>query len=239
MKHKTPSLLTTLALAALMAASCDQVHENVLQSYPTGEPMLVALETGKKENPTRVGEKMYYQNGQLQFEKKFKGKPEVPDGIWNYYWDNGQLFATGDFTQKHDFGSNWHFYNRNGAPYYDGQLDSIVVSDMGLYGTPSTVSFFSGKHQDVVQFYSNFTVRSTERLGNDMRQGKVYFYFPNGKIQVEANFVDGLEEGPYIVYHETGVPFYQGTCEKGQRVGIWEFYDKEGNLVERKDYSQK
>jgi antitoxin component YwqK of YwqJK toxin-antitoxin module len=108
-----------------------------------------------------------------------------------------------------------------------------------MFGTPSTVSFYSGNNQDVVQFYSNYTVRSTERLSSNMRQGKVYFYFPNGKIQVEANFADGLENGPYIVYHENGVPYYQGVYEQGKRVGIWEFYDKEGNLIEQKDYSKE
>ena len=39
--------------------------------------MLVVLEKGKKDNPTRIGEKMYYQNGQLQLEKQFSGKPET------------------------------------------------------------------------------------------------------------------------------------------------------------------
>lgn len=236
MKHKS---IIPLFMAALLMAACNPVREKVLEYYPSGEPMLIALEKGKKENPTRVGEKMYYQNGQLQFEKTFSGKPEVPDGTWNYYWDNGQLFATADFSQKHDYGSHWQFFNRNGGPYYDGKLDSVVVSDMGLFGTPSTVSFFSGENQDVIQFYSNYTVRSTERLRNHMRQGKVYFYFPNGKIQVEANFVDGIEDGPYVVYHETGVPYYQGTYEKGNRVGTWEFYDKEGNPLQKKEYTKK
>lgn len=238
MKHRIQTI-AAIFLATLLASSCNRVREKVVQSYPSGEPMVVILEKGKKQNPTRVGEKMYYQNGQLQFEKKFSGKPEVPDGIWHYYWDNGQLFASGDFTQNHQFGSNWVFFNRGGGPYYDGQLDSAVVSDMGMFGTPSTVSFFSGNHQDVVQFYSNYTVRSTERLGGGLRQGKVYFYFPDGKIQVEASFVDGLQDGPYVVYHENGVPYYQGKYEHGKRVGIWEFYDKEGNLVERKDYSNE
>jgi antitoxin component YwqK of YwqJK toxin-antitoxin module len=236
MKYRTTTILT-MTLAALLACSCNQVREKVVQSYPTGEPMLVVLEKGKKDNPTRIGEKMYYQNGQLQLEKQFSGKPEIPDGIWNYYWDNGQLFATGDFTQNHQYGSNWVFYNRNGGPYYDGKLDSVSVSGMGLYGTPSTVSFYSGNNQDVIQFYSNYTVRSTERLSKNMREGKVYFYFPNGNIQVEANFVNGQEEGTYIVYHENGVPYYQGKYAQGKRVGIWEFYDQEGNLVEQKDYS--
>lgn len=233
---KTLSII--ILATTLLATSCNRVKERVVQTYPNGKPMLVYLEKGKKKSATRVGERMYYENGQLQFEKKFSGKLEQPDGIWNYYFDNGQLFASGDFSQNHQYGSHWQFMNRNGNPYYDGKLDSVYVTDMGSFGTPSTVVFCSGIHQDVIQFYSNYTVRSTERLTNNKRSGRVFFYFPNGNIQVEANFADGLEEGPYIVYRTSGTPYYQGNCSKGKRVGIWEFYDEEGNLVHTIDYSK-
>lgn len=227
-----------LVLTAFFYSSCSRVREEVVQAYPDGSPMVVYLLKGDKNDPTRVGERMYYSNGQLQLEKKFSGKPETPDGIWTYYFDNGQPFATGDFSVKHDFGSNWEFFNRNGGLYYDAPTDSVYVADMGLYGTPSTVVFCSGRNKDVIQFYSNFTVRSTERLTDEKRNGRIFFYHSNGNTQVEANFVDGLEEGPYIVYRESGLPLYQGNYSHGQRVGIWEFYDEEGNLVQTQDYSK-
>ena len=233
-----PARLILIAAATLLISACNPVRERTVQSYPSGKPMLVFLEKGDRKDPTRIGEKMYYENGQLQFEKTFSGKPEIPDGTWKYYFDNGQLFATGDFSRNHEYGSNWTFYNRNGGPYYDGILDSVLVTDLGMFGTPSTVVFCTGIHQDVIQFYSNYTVRSTERLTNNTRNGRVFFYFPNGQIQVEANFVDGEEEGPYTVYHDNGVPFYQGNYEHGKRTGIWEFYDSEGNLDHTTDYSK-
>lgn len=230
--------LILIAIAVILIGACNPVREEIIQTHPNGKPMLVFLVKGSKKDPTRVGERMYYENGQLQFEKTFSGKPEIPDGTWKYYFDNGQLFATCDFSQNHEYGSNWEFYNRNGGPYYDGKLDSVHVTDMGMFGTPSTVVFCSGIHQDVIQFYSNYTIRSTERLTNNARNGRVFFYFPNGNIQVEANFVDGQEDGPYIVYHDNGIPFYQGSYEQGKRTGIWEFYDKEGNLSHTMDYSK-
>lgn len=233
------TVLTILVAASMLLGSCDKVRKEVVQTYENGKPMLVYLVKGKKDNPTRVAEQMYYENGQLQFEKKFTGKPEQPDGTWNYYFDNGQLFASADFTKNRQFGSDWVFFNRNGNSYYDGRLDSVYVTDMGMFGTPSTVVFCSGKHQDVIQFYSNYTVRSTERLTDQKRSGRVFFYFPNGQIQVEANFVDGLQNGPYIVYRENGIPFYQGTYAEGKRIGIWEFYDENGDLENTIDYSKK
>jgi len=236
---KKISFKTTLAFLAVMilVSACDPVREEVIQSYPSGKPMLVFLLKGNKKDPTRVGERMYYENGQLQFEKKFTGKPEIPDGTWNYYFDNGQLFATADFSSNHDYGSGWVFKNRNGGPYYDGKLDSVYVTDFGSFGTPSTVVFCSGPHRDVIQFYSNYTVRSTERLTNDARNGRVTFYFPNGNPQVEATFVNGIENGPYTVYRSNGIPYYQGNYSEGHRVGIWEFYDEQGNLENTIDYS--
>lgn len=239
MKSMSIKTLLPLLLAALLVISCNRVREQVVQTYPDGKPLLVFLVKGDKKSPVRVGERMYYENGQLQFEKTFSGMPEQPDGVWQYFFDNGQLFASGDFSSNHEFGSNWQFFNRNGGPYYDGKLDSVRVSDMGLLGTPATVVFCSGPHQDVIQFYSNYTVRSTERLTAGQRNGRVFFYFPNGNVQVEATFVDGQEDGPYIVYHQNGIPFYQGNFTKGQRTGIWEFYDEQGNLEHTIDYSKK
>ncbi len=234
MKRLFPILLAVL----MTLSSCNRVREEVMQKYPDGKPMITFLLKGSKKDPTRVGERMYYENGQLQFEKKFSGKPEMPDNEWSYYFDNGQLFASGDFSKNHEFGSNWTFFNRNGNPYYDGKLDSVYVTDLGMFGTPSTVVFCSGVHQDVVQFYSNYTVRSTERLTNGARSGRVYFYFPNGRTQVEANFDNGQEDGPYIVYRENGIPYYQGNYSHGERVGVWEFYDEEGNLAHTMDYNK-
>ena len=229
---------TAILIAAIMLlSSCGRTREEVIQAYPNGNPMLVFLVKGDKKDPTRVGERMYYENGQLQFEKKFTGKPETPSGTWNYYFDNGQLFATADFSTRHDYGSHWAFYNRNGEPYYDGKLDSVYVTDLGMFGTPSTVVFCSGTHKDVIQFYSNYTVRSTERLTHDQRNGQVFFYFPNGNPQVEASFKEGVEDGPYIVYRDNGIPYYQGQYANGRRTGIWEFYDEEGNLARTVDYT--
>lgn len=232
----TTKLFVLVLTTTLFFSGCRRVHEKVVQSYPDGTPMLVYLYKGSEKNPTRVGERMFYNDGTLQFEKKFSGKPEQPDGIWNYYFDNGQLFASGDFSHNHEYGSNWQFFNRNGGAYYDAKLDSVYVNDMGMFGTPSTVVFCSGANQDVIQFFSNFTVRSTERLTNGVRNGHIIFYYPGGKMQTEANFVNGVEEGEHIVYHENGVPYYRGMYSEGKRVGIWEFYDEDGELVETKEF---
>ena len=137
------------------------------------------------------------------------------------------------------FGHHSDIVYTHGGDYYDNTCDSVYVTDMGMFGTPSTVVFCSGHNQDVIQFYSNYTVRSTERITDGRRNGRVMFYYPNGNPQTEAYFVDGKEEGDYTVYYENGIPYYRGTYTGGQRTGVWEFYDREGNLADTNDFSAR
>lgn len=241
MRLSHPSHLLSLGtcLLLLLFSSCSQTFDKVVQSYDSGKPMLVYTYKGSEKEPVLVAEHMYYEDGKVQFEKLFKGTEESPDGVWKYYFDNGQLFASADFSRERQFGNGWQFFNREGNPWYDGQLDSVYVTDLGMLGTPTTVVFCSGDKRDVVQFYSNFTVRSTERLVNGKREGRVVFYYPGGSPQAEAFFVNGVEEGTYTVFQPNGIPYYRGQYTGGERTGVWEFYDNEGNLVNKKDYTKQ
>lgn len=222
--------------AAMLLVSCGGTFDKVVQSHDNGNPMLIYTYKGTEKAPVLVAERMYYDDGTLQFEKLFSGHPEHPDGIWKYYFDNGQLFASADFSHETRFGQDWQFFNRDGKPYYDAPYDSVYVTDMGMFGTPTTVVFCAGIHHDVIQFYSNYTVRSAERLTNGRRNGRVIFYYPGGIPQTEGYYVDGVEEGSYTVFHPNGVPFYRGQYTAGKRTGLWEFYDEEGNLTNTKQY---
>ena len=230
--------LFVFVIVFVIFTSCGKTFDKVVQSYDNGAPLLVYTYTGSEKEPVLVAEHMYYEDGQVQFEKHFKGQPEQPDGEWKYYFDNGQIFASADFTHERQFGRGWQFFNREGQPWYEGPLDSVYVTDLGMFGTPTTVVFCSGANHDVVQFYSNYTVRSTERLVNGMREGRVVFYYPGGMIQTEAYFEHGVENGSYTVYQSNGIPYYRGQYTNGQRTGTWEFYDNEGNLAHTQNFNQ-
>ena len=248
-KMKRISLLVFSFYLLVSLASCSRTFDKVVQTYDNGNPMLVYTYKGSEKDPILVAEHMYYNDGQMQFEKHFKGNDATPDGIWKYYFDNGQLFASANFTRDTRFGKDWQFFNREGNPWYEGLNtgggsnvnpdtgpDSVFVTDLGMFGTPTTVVFCSGTNKDVVQFYSNYTVRSTERLVNGKREGRVIFYYPGGLPQAEAFFENGVEQGSYTVFQPNGIPYYRGQYTNGKRTGVWEFYDEEGNLANTQDY---
>jgi len=85
----------------------------------------------------------------------------------------------------------------------------------------------------VAEYYSN----QQERLGGGMkdgkRDGKWYAFFPDGSVQVDAFYIDGIEHGDYIVYRENGNPYFKGHYDHGICDGTWRWYDENGNQTKK------
>ncbi len=64
-----------------------------------------------------------------------------------------------------------------------------------------------------------------------VKDGPAFAYHKNGKIQTEAFYVKGKEQGEYKVYREDGTPLYEGYYNMGERDGEWKFYFKHGQVA--------
>lgn len=226
------------ALIALLAVSCGRVKEEVVLTWPNGKPQLVNLYKEHKGQRTLVGEKMFYQNGQLRASKHFAGSNQQPDGQWQYFYPSGDLFAQGQFDAQHPLGAQWTFRTSKGKPFVDGAVDSVSVLELSELQIPSTVAFHQGDTASICQFFDNFDLRSQGMLSGNKRVGHWFFYYPGGTVQEEAVFIDGVQNGRFNVYRENGVPYYIGYYINGQRAGIWEFYDEQGNLSGTKNFDR-
>lgn len=225
--------------AAVLLAACTnsgKEFEQVMSTWPDGSNQLVYVMKGNEKDAAKIGERMYYSNGQLQYEKHFSGKDSHPDGKSLYYYPTGELFASGDYSSNHTTGADWQLLDRQGNPYLQGDYDSLVINDYSELGTPATVVFHQGSTQFIYQFYSNCTLRSSGKTVDSKREGPWLFYHPNGLLQTEATFVGGRENGKYTVYRDSGIPYYCGLYDNGRRIGEWEFYDEEGNIVQRQKF---
>lgn len=118
------------------------------------------------------------------------------------------------------------------------QYDSMRVIEVGVDGHPVTVAYFKGSEQLWLQYYSTMQLRSRGLVKDGLREGRWVFYHPNGLVQTECTFVNGLEDGSYRVFRDNGAPYYVGRYEKGRRVGTWEAYDQEGNLAGTQNYDE-
>lgn len=233
MKYK-PILL--LALTVALLSSCHRTRNEVIEKYPNGKAKLVYQVQGKDENKQRVGEKMYYEDGQLRWEKHFRD--EQPTGIWRYYYGNGQQFAQGDFGTNHRYGAAWQFSTAKGKALREGTFDSVTVTAFTPEMFPTTLAYH---HQDSIwayEYYEDLSLRATGQIVGNRRDGHWIFYYPTGVTQAEAIYADGVENGMHCAYRENGTPYYRGAYINGQRAGAWEFYDQDGNLCGTKNFDK-
>ncbi len=232
---KLHSVLLCAAVATLLFA-CQNRHKEVVSVYPNGQNELVYQMDGAKDQPQCVGEKKYYEDGQLRWEKQFKDN--APTGTWKYYYGNGQLFAQGEFSAQHPRGNKWIINTADGRALHTTACDSVVVTAFTPDMFPTTIGYYSGDTIYAYEFYEDIALRGTGRLVNGERDGNWVFYFPNGIKQAEATYVNGVENGMHSVYRENGMPYYRVAYVDGKRSGTMEVYDAEGNLSGTQNYDK-
>ncbi|MGX8713493.1 MAG: toxin-antitoxin system YwqK family antitoxin [bacterium] len=152
-----------------------------------------------------------------------------------YRSDDGAVVATCQYSGHDSLHAVWQFKDANGNPLV-ANYDSLRIIERGPEGHPQTVCFHIGNEQRWMQFYTTMQLRSEGKVVNGQREGAWTFYYPDGIKQCEATFVAGLEEGPYHVYRENGVPYYIGQYHNGERTGTWEIYNPDGSLAGKQEY---
>lgn len=229
-------LTIILSATAILCASCSKTEQREVSHWPDGSPKLVKTIKTAGDKETLVGERAYYENGNLHYEKHYKNDGETPTGKWIYNYRSGKQFAIGDFDKGAQSGDDWTILDTLGNPYMEGEFDSVKVAELGDGETPASVVYCKDSVRTLVQFYSDGSLRCKGQTVNGKRHGVWTFYYSNGMVQTEAHFSEGKENGMYTVYRETGIPYYRGAYINGQRSGVWEFYDEQANLVQTKNF---
>ena len=81
--------LTSVSLALLLLLSCSSTEEIVATKHINGNPEVVVYMQGKGQDAEKVMEKVYYENGQLEYVGRYQNGLE--HGEWIYYYQDGTL----------------------------------------------------------------------------------------------------------------------------------------------------
>ncbi len=65
---------------------------------------------------------------------------------------------------------------------------------------------------------------------NHKRTGEWISYFEDGRIKSRTTFKDGKTDGKIEVYRKNGTLFYEGYYKQGLKEGIWHIYNDSGKL---------
>lgn len=89
--------LIPLAGGLFLATGCS-THRYVASKFPNGKPEVVLYLQGKGEAAVKVMEKVYHENGKLDYVGRFQDGKE--QGEWNYFYEDG----TRKYTEHWDKG---------------------------------------------------------------------------------------------------------------------------------------
>ena len=117
-----------------------------------------------------------------------------------------------------------------------------VVAETHNDGSTKRVQYFKGEGEDRflrkdVFYYENGQKRVEGEYNREgKKDGKWTYWYEDGNKWSEGYFKDGLNHKERTTWHETGEMHYTGNYEMGKRVGVWKFYNEDGELVKEIDY---
>lgn len=68
----------------------------------------------------------------------------------------------------------------------------------------------------------------------------IWRYFSEQGVELSVTvYSHGVKDGHIIVKHPNGTVYYVGEYLNGEPVGVWEFYDENGQRTQTKDYDKE
>ena len=78
---------------------------------------------------------------------------------------------------------------------------------------------------------------TTENYKNGKLTGKRIVYYPDSKIAEEANYSNGLKNGSYKKYSETGIVLEESNFKNDKYDGKAVYRDPQGNIAAEGNYT--
>lgn len=205
----------------------------------------------------------FFESGELD-ERRFL-KDGSYHGKFQSFHLSGKKYAEGYYSNGDKVGE-WKFYNQNGSIsqiefFSDGVLDGILVEydNVGIkqyetkyhggvvvrtdvfkedgsllkrYSTPSgngdynlisTLGYkrlngtLKGGNQDgkLTYYYPNGKVEEERTRINGVYHGEKSVYYTNGVLKSKGNYVHGYKEGKFVSYYYSGKKYWEATYEHG------------------------
>jgi antitoxin component YwqK of YwqJK toxin-antitoxin module len=73
---------------------------------------------------------------------------------------------------------------------------------------------------------------------NKQRHGKWVYYSQTGLELSMTTYTNGMKEGFSVVKYPNGIRHYRGEYRNDKKVGLWTFYNKEGEFAKEVNYDE-
>lgn len=110
--------------------------------------------------------------------------------------------------------------------------------------TPATIEYFTTSDTTVlpakiVRFYINGEKQDETYFNvKGEKEGKYSFWYDNGEKMIEANYVQNVFHGEYVLRNFEGNLQLEAEYDMGSPTGTWKYYDRNGSLQNQQNFSK-
>jgi len=171
----------------------------------------------KDDKPT--GEfKRYYDNDTLQSVLIFSDNGRIAEA--SIYHPNGFIASEGRYVSQKKEGK-WKFFSSFKNKYLICEEEYSANRKNGLS----------------LKFYSNGKIAEKVMYVNDIRQGEMLRYFPDGTVCLRSNYAEGKLQGKFEAFFDNGKLQFSGYYKDDARHGPWLIYNKDGSIRYKIEYN--
>ena len=188
----------------------------------------------------------------------------VRQGPETRYYENGFELATGEYADGTVSGV-WRYRFNNGRNWradrwddgalvsktVDPRVASLSPAELDALGVTSTGIIKLASHDPrtwreapehrrgvYVERYANGRPRVAGDFdGDGLRVGTWRFWYEDGHLAREVEYLAGVRERAAREWHPNGAPAAEGFYVAGEREGMWRWWDTQGRLTGETSYS--
>jgi len=122
--------------------------------------------------------------------------------------------------------------------------ETRVMEETYPDGSPKRECVYKGKDasRELIRettWYPHNKIQMKGEYKDKKRDGKWIYYYENGNIWSEGFFKNGKSDGKRILYSKNGKIFIEGYYQDDRPVGVWKYYDEQGNLLRIDDLNKE
>jgi antitoxin component YwqK of YwqJK toxin-antitoxin module len=178
----------------------------------------------------------WHPNGNIVTQGKYKEGSKI--GSWKYYYYDGKISNEEVYEDGKLIGKNIQ-YNEDGGidkelNYKDGELDGALT----MYAGKNQLSIVYYYAKGILQAYSyeDKNGKLLPPIPIVKGSGKVLAFFKNGSKSVEMEFKEFLVDGPRTLYYPNGKIYVAGQRLNGDEHGDKKIYYPDGKLMKAENY---
>ena len=112
----------------------------------------------------------------------------------------------------------------------------VEINDEAVAESLEIVEEEHGKMKLEKVFYSNGELKMEGNSTDGIKDGKWTSWYETGMIWSETYFENGTKTGSTATWYPNGNKRYEGFFKDGKESGKWAYWDEQGNFVREVDY---